>query len=140
MLNSTRPQHELLEPSEADVVPRKTCASCTFQVCREEAIAAGCPEIDAPSLEGCQTAIINQSAKRTNDRMESHARAIRDASEVQKAERGAGIFHHNDGGTKKQRKHNNIKELFGEHLVAICEKRQPFLRVHQLRDKDDQGA
>ncbi len=59
MLNSHRQQHEYWSIKNEMWCNGKTCASCTFQVCREEALAAGCPESDAPSCEECQKAIIN---------------------------------------------------------------------------------
>jgi hypothetical protein len=107
------------------VAQRKMCAQCTFQVCREEAIAAGSPS-SAPSFEACQQEIYNQKAKRTNDRIEGYAQAIKDVSELQNAERNAGIFHHNEGETKMQRWQNSIKRLFGEHLISCCAKGELF--------------
>jgi hypothetical protein len=102
----------------------KTCANCTFHVCREEAREAGLPEGKSPSLEDCQKAIVEQKAKRTTDRMESHARSVRDMNAAQKADKAACIFYFNHADAKRTRRANMLKELFGERLLAICENKK----------------
>jgi hypothetical protein len=59
--------------------------------------------------------------------MESHARSVRDMNAAQKADMAACIFYFNHDDTKRTRRANMLKELFGEHLLAICEQKNGIL-------------
>ncbi len=59
--------------------------------------------------------------------MGSFAKAIKEATAQQHAERAAGIFHFNEGNSKRQRRAQTINKLFGEHLISCCEKGDLFM-------------
>ncbi len=58
--------------------------------------------------------------------MESHVRSVRDMDAKQKADKAAGIFYFNHPDSKRTRRASQYKDLFGEHLLNMCEKADLF--------------
>ena len=54
---------------------------------------------------------------------------------AQKADKAACIFYFNHDDTKRTRRANMLKELFGEHLLAICEKGDLFSVFNNIATK-----
>jgi hypothetical protein len=51
--------------------------------------------------------------------MSAHKKAYKTVDANGKADKKAGIFHFNEG-SKRERRREEYKELFGEHLISMC--------------------
>ncbi len=136
MLASDREQHRYWSPKLNKICPGKTCAQCTHEICRAEAHELGLPDGESPSLEQCSEAIALEKRNRICHRMQTHNKCYKMLDAKHKADKAAGIFHFNKG-SKKERRSADYKELFGKHLVDMCEAGKLFSTFNDFSIKMD---
>ena len=100
-------------------MPGKTCVQCTFELLRFEHNDQGFPPGEHPTIEDCWTEICAVKQGRLKTRMSAHKKSLETVDANQKADKKAGSIHF-DECSKRERRREEYKHLFGEHLISMC--------------------
>jgi hypothetical protein len=100
-------------------MPGRTCVYCTFELRQEEHAVRGCPPGESTTIEECWEEIRAAKKTKSGNRTAAHKAAIKQIDANQREEKKNGIFHF-DEGSKRERRREDYKSLFGNHLISAC--------------------
>ena len=100
-------------------MPGRTCVFCTFELQQEEHATRGWPPGECPTMEECWEEICAAKKTKSGNRTAAHKAAIKQIDANQREDKKNGIFIF-DEGSKKERRREDYKSLFGNHLISAC--------------------
>jgi hypothetical protein len=100
-------------------MPGRTCVYCTYELLKLEHALRGWPPGENPSLEQCWEEICTAKKTKSGNRTAAHKAAIKQIDANQRADKKNGIFYF-DEGSKRERRREDYKSLFGNHLISAC--------------------
>ncbi len=134
MLPSYREEHIYWSNTKERQMPGRTCVYCTFELMRYEHNERGFPPGEHPTLEQCWEEICTAKKSKSENRTAAHKKAIKQIDANQRADKKNGIFYF-DEGSKKERRREDYKHLFGEHLIKVCAAGDLFSALTNFGDR-----
>ncbi len=92
---------------------------CTFELLKDEHALRGWPPGENPTLDHCWEEICTAKKTKSGNRTAAHKAAIKHIDANQRADKKNGIFYF-DEGSKRERRREDYKSLFGNHLISAC--------------------